>query len=348
MSPKTMPQKVSVIIPVKEINYYLLHENFPLIDRQSYQNFEVIVLPNTHTPYDLELLKTYKWLRIIPTGKVTRPAEKRDIGVKHAEGKIIAFIDDDAYPTNSWLRNAVAIFQQKKVAAVCGPGLLPEKTNIWEKIFDEVLKTKIGSGGYSYRFMRQPARYVDDYPSMNFLVNKSIFEKIGGFHTEYWPGEDSKLCNDIVYKENQKIYYDPSVAIYHHRRTRLKDFLRQHANYGFHRGAFFGQGDNNSQRFTYLIPAIFTLYIISFLILLMAQQVLNLPHFLYILLTLPALLYAVGELYLFLSALINTHNVFIAGGAVLTLLLTHIIYGIMFIHGYIRALNQQKHIYGSR
>lgn len=340
MLSKTIPLRVSVIIPVKELNYYLLYENFPALNKQSYKNFEVIVLPNSHTQYDPELLKTYKWLRVIPTRTVTRPAEKRDIGVKHAKGEVIAFIDDDAYPTSTWLENAVALFQQKKVGAVCGPGILPEKTNVWEKIFDEVLKTRIGSGEYNYRFVRKHARYVDDYPSMNFLIKKSLFEKVGGFNTGYWPGEDSKLCNDIVYKEGHKIYYDPSVAIYHHRRTTLKDFLKQHANYGFHRGAFFGQGDNNSQRFIYLIPTIFTLYIIIFLFSLMVQQMLKIPPELYLLFTLPAVLYGVGEIYLFLSAFINTHNVFIAAGGVLILLLTHIVYGIMFIHGYIRALTK--------
>src|SRR5436190_22981562 len=92
----------SVVIPLKEIGYYIIFEAIPALDQQLYKKFEVIVLPNQHESYDLTLLKKYKWLRIIPTGKVTRPAEKRDIGAKEAKGNIIAFIDDDAYPPKEW------------------------------------------------------------------------------------------------------------------------------------------------------------------------------------------------------------------------------------------------------
>ena len=103
---------VSVIIPVRSLSYYLLFENLPEMDKQTFKNFEVIVLPNEHTTYDLTLMKQYSWLRVIPTGSVTRPAQKRDIGVKNARGKIIAFIDDDAYADPNWLTNAMKLFKR--------------------------------------------------------------------------------------------------------------------------------------------------------------------------------------------------------------------------------------------
>ena len=45
-------------------------------------------------------------LRVIPTGK-TRPAEKRNAGIRAAKGEVVAFLDDDAYPVPSWLEHAV-------------------------------------------------------------------------------------------------------------------------------------------------------------------------------------------------------------------------------------------------
>jgi len=62
--------KVSVIIPIKQLTYYLIFENLPAFEKQTYNNFEVIVLPNEHAQYDLTLLRKYKWLKIIPTGKI--------------------------------------------------------------------------------------------------------------------------------------------------------------------------------------------------------------------------------------------------------------------------------------
>ena len=93
-----------------------MFENIPEFENQTYKKFEVIVLPNEHAQYDLTLLKKYKWLKIIPTGKITKPAEKRNIGVKEAKGNIIAFIDDDAYPGNDWLEQAVISFKKSNNA----------------------------------------------------------------------------------------------------------------------------------------------------------------------------------------------------------------------------------------
>lgn len=336
---------VSVIIPVREINYHLLFENLPALNIQSYRNFEAIVLPNEHTHYDLTLLKQYPWLRIIPTGKVTRPAQKRDIGVKEAKGDVIAFIDDDAYPTPNWLRTALAVFKKNHVAAVCGPGILPSNSNQWEKIFDEVLKTRLGSGGYEYRFVPKQARSVDDYPSMNFLIQKKLFQKLGGFNSEYWPGEDSKLCNDLVYKEKQKILYRPDIVIYHHRRKDLIGYLKQHANYGFHRGAFFAHGDQNSRRFAYLIPTFFAGYLITLLIITITTIAFRWNINILLAMFTPFLLYTLGLLVIFFSALKNTKNVIIAFFSPIVLFLTHFLYGILFVKGFIKGAQKHKTIY---
>lgn len=335
---KTSPL-ISVIIPVRELSYYLIFESLPAFVHQTYKKFEVIVLPNIHSQYDLTLLRQYKWLKIIPTGKITKPAEKRNIGVQKAEGEIVAFIDDDAYPHHLWLEQANKSFR-RNVAAVCGPGILPQSSSYWEKVFDEVLKTWIGSGGYSYRFKKEVARSVDDYPSMNFFIKKTIFEQLGGFKENYWPGEDSKLCEEIVYHTHMEILYRPHITAYHHRRNSLGLYLRQHANYGFHRGAFFAHGDKNSRRISYLVPTFFVAYLVATCLYLVLFR--SLPSIFF----LPLLGYMIAQVYLFLRSLINTLSLKIAFGACITLFLTHITYGIMFIKGFLKGTVAKKNIYG--
>lgn len=329
---------VSIIIPVREISDYLRTENLPAFVIQTYKDFEVIVLPNRASEEDKKLISKYPWLRIIPTGKVTRPAEKRDIGVKNAKGSIIAFIDDDAYPASDWFEKAVYYFESQKTEVICGPGIIPQKTNIWEKIFDEILISLIGSGGYQYRFVEKYARFIDDYPSMNFLIQKDVFEKLGGFNSEYWPGEDSKLCEDLVYKYKGKIYYNPAILVYHHRRSNLIGFLKQHASYGFHRGAFFAHGDRNSRRFSYLIPTFFVFYIFFLII----SLLLNIQYTLF---TLPLLGYLLLGLFLIGQSFMHTKNVIVSLSTFPVLFLTHFTYGIMFIKGFIVGIVKDKKIY---
>ena len=338
--------RFSVIIPLTQLSYTLIFESLPALAKQTYKKFEVLVLPNIHSQYDLTLLRQYPWLKIIPTGSITRPAEKRNMGAKNAHGEILAFIDDDAYPAKDWLEKANTLLTNK-LSAACGPGVLPTQTNHWEKIFDQVLRTWFGSGNYLYRFAKQKARYVDDYPSMNFLVKKDLFLKLGGFNRDYWPGEDSKLCEDIVYKEHEKIFYSPNIVTHHHRRKDLKGYLKQHANYGFHRGAFFAHGDKNSRRLSYLIPTIFVLYVVSlFFFILYSLFNANIYHLISIIYYFPAFIYLFAVSYIFFLALLRTWSIRIAFGSVFVLFLTHIVYGIMFIKGFIKSLNNKNNIYG--
>ena len=330
---------VSIIIPVKQISDYLRNENLPAFLTQTYKYFEVIVLPNKTSKEDKKLILKYPWLHIIPTEKITRPAEKRDIGAKNAKGSILAFIDDDAYPIPDWLEKAIHYFESKKTEVICGPGIIPQKTNIWEKIFDEILISPVGSGGYQYRFVQKHARFIDDYPSMNFFIKKDVFEKLSGFNSKYWPGEDSKLCEDLVYKYKGKIYYNPEILVYHHRRNNLISFFKQHANYGFHRGAFFAHGDRNSRRFSYLVPTFFVFYIFFLTI----SLLLNIQYAIF---TLPLIAYLLLGFFLILQSFIHTKNVILTLSAFPVLFLTHIVYGTMFVKGFIKGLIHNKHIYG--
>jgi len=332
-----MKINTSIIIPVRNINDYIRHENLPAFAKQSYRNFEVIVLPNKLQKEDRTLLTHYPFLRIIPTGTITRPALKRDIGVKNASGNIVAFIDDDAYPKSNWLKNAHDIFTKENISCICGPGVLPVHANIWEKIFDEILVSPIGSGGYGYRFTQKKARFVDDYPSMNFLIKKKLFQHVGGFNNNFWPGEDSKLCNDIVYKEHEKILYSPTVVIYHHRRNSLVPYLRQHMQYGYHRGAFIAVGDKNSLKINYFLPLLFLLYCIS------------LPLFLPFLTTLfliPLFTYILLSLTIALKAFFKYKDIFFVIAIPTVLFLTHVLYGYSFLKGLVVGFIKKDKIYG--
>src|SRR3989344_2254440 len=160
---------VSVIIPLKKCNDYL-NENINALINGSYDNFEIIVLP------DEDEKKIFPKTKILPTGYVG-PAEKRDLGARIAKGEILAFIDDDAYPSKNWLRNAVRFFKTSSIVAVCGPGVTPPGDSLLQKVSGAFSSSIIGGGPYTYRFIPQQARYVDDYPSMNFLVRTTDFWK---------------------------------------------------------------------------------------------------------------------------------------------------------------------------
>lgn len=244
---KKSPLKFSIIIPYGRSNKYL-QECLLRISEQTYTHFEVIAVP------DKKHRTQYSWVKMISTGRVG-PALKRDIAAKHATGQILAFIDEDAYPDCDWLKNAVKPFAKPQIAAVCGPGVTPPYSPWQEQVSGWFCASPLGGGTYTYRFLPQAARFVDDYPSMNLMVRKSDFKQVGGFDSHFWPGEDTKLCLDLTHQLGKKIIYDPKVLVFHHRRPVWTSHLRQNGNYGLHRGYFAKTLPKTSFRLIYFFPS---------------------------------------------------------------------------------------------
>lgn len=246
----------SIIIPVKNKNYYLI-ENINNCLNLSYPNFEILVFPDDH--FDFHNPK----VRIIPTG-IIGPAEKRDLAIKYAKGEILAFLDDDAYPDKHWLDYATKYFNDdNRIAAVCGPAVTPENDGFIQKLSGEIYSSPIACGNMIFRYKPVNKVFeVDDFPSVNFIIRKDSFQTAGGFGSKFWPGEDTKLCMEVINMGN-KIIYDPKILVYHHRRTEFKKHLIQVFNYSIHRGYFVKKFQKNSAKLLYFIPSIFILFLAS-------------------------------------------------------------------------------------
>ncbi len=257
---------VSVVIACPRRSW-MLDECLAALANQTYRNFEVIVLPDADSQ-----LSTFNFkLSTLPTGKV-RPAEKRNIGIKAAKGEIVAFIDDDAYPDAHWLEYAVRYFGDETIGAVGGPGVTPPGDSFLARMGGRVYDNLLVSGNYRYRYKAGGVRRdVDDYPSCNLFVRKSLLDSFGGYRTDFWPGEDTLLCKDIV-DAGKRIVYDPWVVVFHHRRPLFGAHLRQLGRYAFHRGYFCKRYPSNSLRLSYFIPTLFVAYLFIWAILVAIPQ----------------------------------------------------------------------------
>ena len=189
------------------------------------------------------------------------PAEKRDMGAAAASGAWLAFLDDDAYPAPGWLEAAAPHMENSTVAAVGGPGVTPPNDPFREQVSGWTYASWIVSGPARFRYVPGRGRAVDDYPSMNLMVRRSAFEAVGGFDSAFYPGEDTKLCLEIV-RRGGVILYEPGALVYHHRRPVMRGHLRQIAHYGRHRGYFARVFPETSRRLQYFIPSLWLLWLV--------------------------------------------------------------------------------------
>lgn len=315
-------QGFSVIIPVKAINSYL-QESIPIVLRLDYEAFEVIVLPNELPAGQLPLWIDDPRVSIVPTGPVS-PAIKRDLGAEKARFDHLAFLDDDAYPQGDWLQMAEKAFHETRASAIGGPGITPPGAPLFEQASGLFFETKIGGGGMDYRYRPgNKAFSVDDYPTVNFLIEKKAFLAVGGFDNAYWPGEDTKLCLDLV-KAGYTIWYCPDVVVFHHRRPNLLRHLAQVGNYGRHRGHFARVLPETSARPAYFVPSLFLVGTVG----LVALGFVN-PVSWNVYAVLMVVYFGVAAVDVFS----RTGNVAVGILTILTIFCSHLVYGLMFLKG---------------
>jgi len=314
---------VSVIIPVRTKTAYLT-ETISCLQKQTIKDFEIIVV----TDEKEKIPKARVFASKIPT-----PAYKRNLGASKAKGEIFAFLDDDSYPERNWLENALKIFARQKIndrpiVGVCGPALTPKNDNLYQKVSGWVWSSFFGSAGAGlYRSRPMPEREVDDFPSVNFLVKKEDFLAIGGFDVNHWPGEDTKLCLDLV-KNRGTILYNPEVIVYHHRRPIFLPHLQQISRYAKRRGYFAKKFPETSRRLGYFFPSIFAYGLIlgtiaSFCFPFVIKLMLLFLSFYFVWLILAGL-----------EVLLNKENLYFAILVMISIYLTHFVYGFLFPFGF--------------
>lgn len=334
---------VSIVIPVKEINDFLRKETIPALLEQSYQDFELIILP-----YKASKEKFPK-TKIIPSWPKRGPADKRDLGAKKAKGDILAFLDDDSYPQKEWLKNAINIFQEQEIiSGVCGPSLTPSHNNLRQKASGYVWSTWLGSaGGGTYRCAIFPRREVDDFPTVNLLVKKKDFMAAGGFSSRFWPGEDTQFCLNLTKKLKKKIIYDPGVLVFHHRREVFRRHLEQISRYALHRGHFARILPQTSFRFGYFVPSFFSLGFLVGPVLILILGIINFSSLLIplrILYFISILSYIVLLLATAFSVFLKEKNMKLSLMVITAIFLTHLVYGFLFIKGFLIPRLKSKYL----
>lgn len=312
-------------MPCKEADDYL-RECLAHCLELDYSPFEIVVLPDAQPAQ--EPISDPR-VRFVSTGS-SKPSSKRNTGIQVSSGEICAFLDSDAFPPRDWLKNAVKHFEKPEVAAVGGPSITPSNVDDHQKAAGILVSSPIAAGSLSFRYKPASHREIDDMPTCNMLVRRSVLERLGGFNVDYWPGEDTYLSLQIVKQLNMKLVYSPDVVVYHHRRPLWRPYLRQVAGFGQHRGFFAKRFPENSRRILYFAPSLFLVALIAGIPLSLVNEAFRTLY----------LAGVVAYLGACLTQGLTTKNLRMAMMVSVGTVLTHLTYGVTFILGL--AANELK------
>lgn len=143
----------------------------------------------------------------------------RNKGIELSNGKIIVFLDDDAFASEKYLEEILIFFNENKNAAAFGGRIYPKfesKKPRWMSSFLMSLASVIDLGEEvkTFKFSQYPI-------GANMGIRKDIFMKYGVFDTKLGrkgKGLQGGEEKDIFYRirsGNEQIYYLPKAWVYH-------------------------------------------------------------------------------------------------------------------------------------
>lgn len=190
--------------------------------RQTAPPVETILVVD-HNPELLQrATEAFPEVRVVPNTRRSGASGARNTGVALAEGTLVAFIDDDAWPEPDWLQQLVSAYDDPAVQAAGGVA-----SPVWpERRPDHMAPELDWIVGCTY--LGQPVTRADvrNLWGCNMSVRRAVFDEIGGFQEDVGRigliplgCEETEFCIRIAQrKPGSRVVFEPR-AVVHHRVT---------------------------------------------------------------------------------------------------------------------------------
>ncbi len=192
------------------------------LQRLDYPDYEVIVVNDGSTDNTGEIAREYP-VRVITTEN-RGLSNARNTGYQEAQGEIVAYIDDDAYPDPHWLRYLTYSFITGDWAGVGGPNLMPNGCNV---VAEAVANAP---GGPTHVLITDTE--AEHVPGCNMAFQKRCLEAIGGFDPQCRAAGDDVDCCWRLQGKGWKLGFNAAAVVWHLRRDSVRTYWKQQAGYG--------------------------------------------------------------------------------------------------------------------
>ena len=199
--------------------------------------FELLIVDNGSTDNTPSIIEEFKASAPFQVHHLFEPktglSHARNHGLRHANGEIILFTDDDCYVTSDWIAATISLFGSDTRKLLAGRVELFDQDHLQLTMKTDMQRSDLHSIGALFGFLH----------GANMIFGRRVAAEIGlfdirfGAGTALWAAEDT----DFVYRAFRAgipISYEPSIIVHHdHGRTTPGEGRRLMRGYHKSKGA---------------------------------------------------------------------------------------------------------------
>jgi O-antigen biosynthesis protein len=192
------------------------------LGRLDYPDYEVIVVDDGSTDGTAEIAAEFD-VRLIRTEN-RGLSSARNSGLAAANGEIVAYIDDDAWPDPHWLQYLAHTLMTSSHVGVGGPNIAPGGDG---EVADAVANAP---GGPVHVLLSDEV--AEHIPGCNMGYRREALEAVGGFDEQFRvAGDDVDICWNLQ-AHGGTLGFSPAAMVWHHRRNSVRAYWKQQKGYG--------------------------------------------------------------------------------------------------------------------
>ena len=256
---------VSVIIPVRNEENYI-SKCIESVLKQDFcsQEIELIFIDGDSEDNTVKIIEKFskecKFIKLYKNPQKT-VQYALNIGIKNAVGKYIVRLDAHSEYADDYISKCVEYLEKNNADNVGGPMIAKGKTQI-QRVVAAAYHSKFALGGGKF--------HNENYEGYADTVYLGAFKKETllrlNMYDERLPRNEDDDLNFRILKSGGKVFITPKIKSIYYPRSSYKELFKQYFEYGFWKVAVIKK-HKKPARLSHLIPISFVLFIISFSIL---------------------------------------------------------------------------------
>lgn len=210
---------MSVVVPVRN-RQDAIGACIEALLAQEHAHREILVVDNGSTDGTRDVIQRYP-VTLLVEREIETSYAARNLGIRHAKGEIVAFIDSDCIAAPGWLAHLLPPFDDANVGAVVGCIADAPPQSLAEQFTARIQP-----------FARPDCGGLKTLLTANVAIRRNALERLNLFDAHLPTAGDVDLGWRIQLRLGLTIAEAPEAVVWHSHRTTMRDVFAQYRRYG--------------------------------------------------------------------------------------------------------------------